>query len=1096
MKLTTQLKPKIRRLLQLTILQLMLVTIFSSLANGHNLTGQEIFNKPLTLELKAVKMKQVLREIEKQTDARFIYSASATPNNPSVSKSEPKPPQTIRGIVADEQNVPLPGVGVQIKGTQEGTLTDVSGAYEIVVPDGNAVLVFSFIGYEKQEIVVGTQTTINVTMKVSSQELEEVVVIGYGSVRKKDLTGSVASIKGKALTDVPVSSADQVLQGRVAGVQVTQSSAAPGGGLSIRIRGSNSINAGNEPLYVIDGYPVYSDNNITPTGVGERVGGNALSLINTNDIESIEILKDASAAAIYGARGANGVVLITTKRGKEGQNKISINSYYGTQEVINQYSLANNTQLAGFANGYGQSLTPPVTPYPTVPSTNTDWQNEVFQTGNVQNHTLTFSGGNGGTNYLISADYYGEKGAVIGSGFDRGSFRFNLDKIVSSKLTLGNSLTISRSSRDVRDILPQTLASRPFSPVFRSDGTYHLESVASFGGQPSRVDNPVALGKLITDKTIVSRAIGNIYGEYQISNALSAKVVIGADASYLSGRGYLPRTTIAGLDEQGLANLSSVENISWLNENTITYKKTIGEKHNLSILVGNSFQRQKVLNYGIRRSGFPTDVTSFYVVTRGANDRTYIPSGSFDFAINSFFGRINYALDDKYLFTFTARADGSSKFGEGNKYGFFPSGAFAWRVSDENFMQNIQQVSNLKLRTSYGITGNQELPPYRSLARLVADGGQIIGGQQVTGFTSSSDMPNPNLTWEQTAQFNVGLDLGLFADRVTITADYYQKTTSDLLFQSPVPVETGFSTQWQNIGKVRNSGFEFSINTENVRSKSFTWNTSFNVSANRNEVLELDPNSSPNSDGSRQLLVSLFQNTAGGVDGLGIIKTGESIGSFHTHVHDGIWQSQEEITAAGAGFSAYKPGDFKYKDLNKDGKIDGNDRMITGNGIPELIYGINNDFTFKNFDLTILIQGVADVDVINLTRYNLENSIGATNTTAERATEFWGGANKSSTYSRPGPTDFFLTDRFVENGAFLRLRTVSLGYNLPLSKWKQKVISGLRVYLTGQNLVTISDYSGFDPEVNAAGQAQVFQGVDLFSYPVQRRFLFGINVSF
>ena len=999
-------------------------------------------------------------------------------------------------VTASENGEPIAGVTVTLKGTNKITLTNEGGVFSISVPENGGTIVFTYTGKVTQQVILSGQPAINVSLQIDAKSLGDVVVIGYGSVRKKDLTGSVASIKGKALTDVPVSSADQVLQGRVAGVQVTQTSAAPGGGLSIRIRGSNSLNAGNEPLYVIDGYPVYSDNTITPAGVGERVGGNALSLINTNDIESIDILKDASAAAIYGARGANGVVLITTKRGKAGQNKVSINSYYGTQKVINQLSLANNTQLAGYANAYGQSLATPVTPYPTVPTTNTNWQDEVFQVGNVQNHTASISGGNGGTNYLLSADYYGEKGAVTGSGFNRGSFRFNLDKTVSSRLKVGNSLTLSRSSRDVRDILSQTISSRPFSPVFKSDGTYFLESTASFGGQPSRVDNPVALGKLIVDRTIANRIIGNLYGEYQLSTALTAKVMIGADASTMSGRGYLPRTTIAGLDQEGLANLSSVENISWLNENTITYRKTFAEKHNLTVLVGNSLQRQNVLSYGIRRGGFPTDVTSYFVVTRGANDRNYTPSGSFDFSINSFFGRINYSLNNKYLFTFTGRSDGSSKFGDGKKYGFFPSGAFAWRISDENFMKSLKQVSNLKLRTSYGITGNQEIPPYRSLARLVADGGQIIGGQQVTGFTSSSDMPNSNLSWEKTAQLNVGIDVGLLSDRVTLTADYYQKTTSDLLFQSPVPVETGFSTQWRNIGKVRNSGFEFSINTENVRGKSFTWNSSLNLSTNKNEVLELDPNSTKNSDGSRQLLVNLFQNTGGGVDGLGIIKTGLPIGSFFTYKQDGVWQSQQEIAAAGPGFSAYKPGDIKYRDINKDGKIDGDDRSITGNGIPKFIYGFNNDFTYKNFDLTVLIQGVANVNVINLTKYNIENSFGATNTTAERASNFWSDSKKSNTFARPGPTDYFLTDRFIENGAFLRLRTVSLGYNLPVAKWKQKVITGLRIYLTGQNLATISNYSGFDPEVNAAGQSQAFQGVDLFSYPVQKRFLFGINVSF
>ena len=820
----------------------------------------------------------------------------------------------------------------------------------------------------------------------------------------------------------------------------------------------------------------------------------AQAILNPGDIESIEVLKDASATAIYGARGANGVILVTTKRGKSGQNRINVSSYVGVQQVRSRYNLMNNTQLATLANSFGRGLTPTVTPYPTVPTTNTDWQKEVFGTGVVQNHAVSLTGGNESTNYLVSGDYYDEKGAIVGSGFKRLSLRFNLDKTFSNRFKIGNSLTLSRTERDVRDLVGLTLASRPFSPVYDQNGNYFLETATSIGGQSSRIDNPVAVGNLLTDKTIVARALGNLYGEFKFAEGLVGKVLVGADVAYSTGRGYAPKTILAGLDENSIANLSSVENVSWLNENTLTYNRKIGSRHHLTALLGNSFQRQSVLNYAIRRSGFPTDATSYYIVTAGANDRNYSPSGSFNFTIQSFFGRLNYSLDDKYLFTFTARSDGSSKFGEGRKYGFFPSGAFAWRLSDEAFIKKMGVFSDLKLRTSYGLTGNQEIPPYRSLAILQADRGQVIGGDQATGFVSAGSLANPNLGWERTAQFDVGVDMGFFNNRLTATADYYQKNTSDLLFQTRVPLETGFRTQWRNLGNVTNQGIELSLNSQNLVG-AVKWSTDANLSINTNRVTSLPDGTSQNPDGSRQLLVSLFPNTVGGVDGISLIKTGQPLGSFNTYVFDGIWQTADQIKAAGEGFSSYKPGDVRYKDINKDGKIDGDDRTITGQGIPKYLFGLNNIVSYGDWELNVFLQGVASVNIINLTRYNLENSVGQTNTITAMANR-WTGPNTSNTVPRVGPTNFFLTDQFVEDGSFLRLRTLTLAYRLPVARLGINWLNGLRIYATGQNLLTFTRYTGFDPEVSVAGQAQALQGIDLYSYPVQKRYVFGVNLSF
>lgn len=1135
-------------IIEMTVIQFVLAVLLTGVGYAWPTYAQECLQNRVSVTMKNGDLKAVLRSIEQQTDVTFSYRRDVLPGTEKVNAvfhnetieavlrklmtprsisfqvlrnnqivltrnavqgilfippaevtpemvALPPADITIRGAVSDEKGEKLAGVSVVLKGTTKGTVTDAAGNYNLDVPTTANVLVFSYIGYLSQEVQVGNRTQINVTLAVDNKTLSEVVVVGYGTQNRRDITGSVASVKARDISAVPVNSSEQILQGRVAGLQVTQASSAPGGGVTIRVRGSNSVNAGNEPLYVIDGFPVYSDNNIAPAGVGERSGANALASINPNDIESMEVLKDASATAIYGARGANGVVLITTKRGKAGQNRISLSSYYGVQQIRNRYDLMDATQLTNLANQFGRAQTPALTPYPNAPTINTDWQNEVFRAGTVQNHNLAFTGGNETTNYLLSGEYYDEKGVVVGSGFKRMSLRFNLDKTFSKRFRFGNSLTLSRTQRDVQDIVTQTLYAKPFLPVLDANGNYFIETAVPFGGLSGRIDNPVAVGNLRIDRAIVARALGNIYGEYKLMDGLTAKVMFGADVAYSSGRAFSPRTTLAGFIENGLASLSSVENVSWLNENTLTYTRKFGTRHALTALAGTSFQQQNVLNFGIRRAGFPTDATSFYTVTAGANDRNFTPSGSFNFGIQSFFTRLNYTLDDKYLFTFTARSDGSSKFGEGRKYGFFPSGAFAWRLIDEPFMKSLPAFSDLKLRTSYGVTGNQEIPPYRSLDVIQAGRGQVIGGEQVTGFNPSGTLPNPNLGWEQTAQFNVGLDMAFLNNRVTATVDYYQKTTSNLLFQTPVPLETGFSTQWRNIGKIMNRGFEFALSSQNITGKNIRWTTDANFSINTNRVVSLPDGTIRNADGTRQILISLFPNTTGGVDGLSIIKTGQPIGSFNTYVFDGIWQTADEIKAAGAGFGNYKPGDIRYRDVNADGKIDGNDRAITGNGIPKYLFGLNNNIAYRNFELTVFLQGVADVDVMNLTRYNLELSNGQYNTTAEMANR-WTGPNTGNTIPRVGPTNFFVTDRFVEDGSFIRLRTLTLAYRLPVSKWNTKWLNGLQVYATGQNLLTLSNYSGFDPEVNTAGQSQALQGIDLFSYPFQKRYVFGVNLSF
>ncbi|MGD1893238.1 MAG: SusC/RagA family TonB-linked outer membrane protein [Cyclobacteriaceae bacterium] len=1036
------------------------------------------------------------KSVKKVERSRTVLSTNSPPTrvkrlSPKAQSYEVKFAQTISGKVTDtDTNEPLPGVNILAKGTTAGTVSDVDGNYRLTVADEVTTLVFSSIGYETVEEAISGRSTINLALAPDIQSLEEVVVVGYGSVKRRDLTGSVASISSEEIQAVPVASPEQAIQGRVPGVQVSQASAAPGGGVSIRIRGSNSVNAGNEPLYVIDGFPVYSDNTLSNVqGRATRATPNALASINPYDIESIEVLKDASATAIYGARGANGVVLITTKRGKAGRNVVNLNSYVGVQEVRNQYDLLNGSQFAEFANEAVNNIPEPLPPLYDVPApVNTNWQDEVFRTGVVQNHSLSFSGGDGNTNYLVSGEYYNEEGVVRGSQFERYSFRFNLDKKVSERVSFGNSLTLSRSDNDIRDILATTLQALPNIPVFDNEGNYFLNTdPALVIGIGSRIDNPLAVANEVTNELLTTRALGNIYGEVKLLKGLTAKVLVGGDLIYNKENGYTPQSTLGGIDLGGAASQGTVENISWLNENTLNYQNSWNEKHSINVVVGLTFQRQNLEAYNLRRTQFPTDATSYYDISAGAEDQN-ISSRAFQFTLNSYLGRINYTLLDRYLFTFTARADGSSKFGEGRKYGFFPSGAVAWRISDEPFFQNQELISNLKLRTSYGITGNQEIPPYRSLNRLRA-GRVIIGQEAVTSYNPANELPNPDLGWEQTTQFDIGLDIGLFNNRLNLTADYYHKLTDDLLFRVPVPANTGFSFIWENIGQIENEGFELALSSNNLVGD-FRWTTSANISVNDNRVIEL-------AQDDTQLFATLFPNTPGNVGNIVLVEEGAPIGSFYTHVFDGIWQNQDEIDAVGTMPNAL-PGDERYRDINEDGVINGDDRMITGNGLPRILYGFTNDFAYKNFELSLFFQGVAQADILNVTRRELELLDGDANVSTA-ALDRWTGSGTSNLVPRatsggsPGP---LLSDKYIEDGSFLRLRTLTLAYSLPIADLGWSWISQARFYFTGQNLLTFTDYQGIDPEVNAGGQDQLLQGFDQWSYPMQKRYIFGVNFTF
>lgn len=992
----------------------------------------------------------------------------------------------VTGTVTSSDNSPLPGVNVLVKGTSTGTVTDVDGKYSLDAP-ATGTLVFSFIGMKTLEADVNSQSVINMTMDADISQLDEVVVVGYGTQKKSDLTGSVSSVTSKDIKTVPVASLSQALQGRAAGVQVSQTSNAPGGGVSIRIRGGNSIQGGNEPLYVIDGFPVYNENGPT---------------ISPNDIESVEILKDASATAIYGSRGANGVVIITTRRGKAGKPSILFESYYGVQEVRKKLDMLNATQLAqlvneGIANVNADNVGKPDFPKPlaftdeqiAAMGTGTNWQDEIFRSAPVQNYQLTLSGGDDKTQYSISGNIYDQDGIVINSNYKRTSFRLNLDRKVTDRLKLSNSLTVSRAvnnsvSTDTdgggsAGVVYSALNFSPTVPVYTGTGAYTIDN--RVGG--IKISNPVAMANETTNTNTISRVLGNISGEYILAKGLTLKVLFGANLINSKTNFYQPRTVYAAVSAKGSAYINSSQHTEWLNENTLNYQTTFNDRHKLNFLVGYTLQAAHVEEYRASAQNFANDILEYHNLGSGQQTNTST-SNTFDWGLRSYIGRVNYDLDGKYLVTLTARLDGSSKFGEGNKNGFFPSGSVAWRIVNESFMTDLTQVSDLKLRASYGLTGNQEIGNYQSIGSL-ANQNYNFGNAFTIGYAPNR-IANPNLKWENTAQLDIGLDLGLFNDRVIITTDWYYKKTRDLLYSIPLPVTTGYLTSLQNIGKVENKGIEFSISTVNI-DRALRWTTNFNISANRGKILDLGNVSGDIPAGSASGHLQLANS--------GILRLGEPIGVFYGLVTDGIFQNQEEINASAQ--KSAKPGDRRYKDLTPDGVINSADRTILGYVQPDFIFGFTNNFSYKGFDLSIFFMGSQGNSVYNINRYELESLTGVSNQSTA-VLDRWTPTNPSNEIPRATSTGnpYQVTSRQVEDGSYIRLRNIQLGYTFPTA-WLERIkLSSAKLYISGQNLLTITDYSGYDPEVSRFGQDNLSQGVDYGSYPTAKMYLVGLNIGF
>jgi TonB-linked SusC/RagA family outer membrane protein len=1009
---------------------------------------------------------------------------------PAVAQAQTRP--VTGAVVSALDGAPLPGVTVVVKGTTTGATTDPQGRFSVSVPAASEpTLTFSFLGYQPQEVKVGSRTTLDVVrLSESAADLNEVVVVGYGTQKKRDITGSVSSITAEQVAETPIIRADQILQGRAAGVQVTQTNSEPGGGTSIRIRGTNSINSGNEPLFVVDGFP----------GAGD------LNSINPNDIESIEVLKDASATAIYGSRGANGVVLITTKKGKVGRNTTSVEVYTGIQNIRKKYELMNAQQFATYLNEVRDqgNIQSPGTALP-LPYTQaqidalgagTDWQDAILQQGRISNYQLGFNGGTEDTRYNLSFNYFDQTGTVINSGFKRGTIRFNLDKKLSDKLSFNlTSQTAATGEKrafvnsqggSFGGVLLDALRYNPAVPIYNADGTYTYSN----GPLPyvEDVGNPVAYAEKAQDNRTIIRGLLNVGANYELLKGLTLRATGGVDYRNSQVSQFRPNDIFLGRNTNGSATRTNENVYSWVNENTLTYDRQFNPNNHLNVVGGVSFQSF----YG---DNFNAQATNYFTNTLGTDNlglgAVTLPPGSGRYlnTLQSYFGRINYQLFDRFLFTFTLRADGSSRFGDNNKWGYFPSAAVGYRLLDEKFMRNLTALSDLKLRASYGVTGNQEISNYQSLARYSV-GAYAAGSTRLVGLVPAN-IGNPNLTWESTASADVGLDLGVFKNRLTFTADVYYKKTSDLLLLVSVPTTTGYGSIYLNAGSVENKGLELALSSVNFTSSKFSWNTNLNFSINRNKVLDLNGEYERYVGSSSS---SLFVGS--GLGNTNVLRVGQSIGSFVGYQFDGIWQTQDEIAASGTK-TVVRPGDPRYVDQNGDGQVTALDRVIIGHAQPDFIYGITNNFKYKGFSLSIFLQGVQGDDVLNLNRYELESGITTTNKLASVVNR-WTGPGTSNTIPRASSTlrrSTGIVSDVVEDGSFLRLKTLTVGYTVPLPA-SVKAIRLASVYVTAQNLVTWTKYSGYDPEVNSFGTSTLSPNTDYNAYPSVRTFTAGVRLGF
>lgn len=1035
----------------------------------------------------------------------------------------------VRGTVVDQTGESVIGASIQVKGTTQGTITDIDGKFSLGVPDKKSVIVVSFIGYATKELQVDTSKPMSIVLEEDTKVLDEVVVVGYQEVRKKDLTGSVAKADMNELLNTPVGSFDQTLGGRIAGVNVSSSEGTPGGTMNIVIRGNNSLTQDNSPLYVIDGFPV-EDAAIAST-------------INPSDIESLDILKDASATAIYGARGANGVVIITTKKGKVGKAQItydgSVTMHHVTRTIpmMDAYEfvkLQAETYPASIANSTGGYLMEYQGKQWTLDDYRGifqyDWQDEILRTALQHNHNIRLTGGTEGVRYNASVSYYNQDGILLNSGYERFQARANT---VIKRDKLDISLTTNYSRSIQTGSTPSETSYSGMNNLFYSvwgyrPVTYPNKSMESLLNDvmDEAIDssndyrfNPIRSLKEEYRKYYINNLQLNGYVSYEFIKGLKLKVSGGYtydarknDQFNNSNTRYGGPTSTDKVNAQIIRN----ERLTWLNENTLTYQTNIKKKHFFNSLVGITFQNSDYEYYSLKSTHIPNESLGM----AGMADGTLSSSSSLksSWSMMSYLARLNYNYKSKYYATASFRADGSSKFSKKHRYGYFPSGSLAWNFMEEEFMAPIKKVVGAgKLRVSWGLTGNNRIGEYDYYALLQMlkekQGDYISNGSIPSGvYPFDNDMssvgmvpvslPNEDLKWETTEQWNVGLDLSFFNERLNFTADVYRKTTRDLLLEASLPLVSGYYSATKNIGKVRNDGLELSLSTVNVQTKDFTWTSDFNIAFNKNEVLELAENQLSLTTAAR------FDQNYNSQPSY-IAKVGLPMGMMYGYIYEGTYKYDDFVKSGNSYtlkdnvpyFSSEantQPGMPKYKDVNGDGIIDTNDRTIIGRGLPIHTGGFTNSFTYKGFDLSVFFQWSYGNDIMNANRLFFENAGGKKdlNQFASYANR-WTPENPESDIpaATKSASNNVISSRIIEDGSYLRLKTVTLGYTFPKTLIAKAKLSNARVYVAAQNLWTWTSYSGYDPEVSVRNSA-LTPGLDFSSYPRAFTLSFGVNLGF
>lgn len=1111
---------------------LFLPAIYDANASGHT--------QNLTLSHKNVPLETIFKEVKKQTGYMFVYTEVMLQKSKRVSidirdaslqqvldicfkdqpldytilnmmvvirekvqpapkfNTGPPPPVIITGKITNQNGELLSGASVTEKGTNNTVITSEDGTFSIQVSQKNAVLIVSYIGYVSREMNADNQNNISISLEQADNNLGDIVVVGYGTTKRKDLTGSVASVNAVKIKELLVTRLDQALLGKIAGVQVKPVSGEPGAAPQVRVRGVGSISAGSTPLYVVDGYPMISIETISP-----------------NDIESIDVLKDASATAIYGSRGSNGVIIVNTKRGKTGKAIITFDSYYGLQKVSKRPEFLNAYDLAQyFSDGVknrnidaGNDVSgAPATWRFAVPSiildvlsgtniTDVDKVKEVLQTAPVTQHQIGVSGGSDNVRYAISGEYLNQDGIVINSNFKRYSLRANVDARVSKKLTVKFNLNQSLINRRIvsatgvstggnnESVLGNAMSLTQFYPLYNPDGSYFIYSGLAAAGNYL---NPAALAREIRNRQQSTFFQGNVNAEYAITNDLKINVLMGGSISSGKGSKFVPQLPVFfNNPAYGVDNTEQA--VNWLTEYTVNYNKSAG-KHNFTALGGFTSQKETYSSNYLMSNKYPNNLVSSLSAVSGIITEGTSSTGAW--SLVSYLGRMNYNFNSKYYLTASIRTDGSSRFGSNNKYGLFPSAAVAWRISDETFFKNINSLNELKIRASYGETGNNNIGDYEQFATITYEK-YSLNGVPASGYAPQT-LPNPGLTWEKQQSVNVGFDASILDRRVSITVDRFRSTNTNLLLRVNIPDITGFSTSLQNIGQVRNSGWEFVLSTVNLTGK-FEWTTDFNITASKNKVIRLGPEGDPI------------------INGGNITMVGQPIGMFYGWLIDGVFKNQAEVDK-GPVFSPgtttrSRPGDTRFVDMSgPDGKPDGVinsfDKTIMGTPYPDYFYGFNNRFSYKSLSLSVSLQGVHGNRILSVSRRGTFSTRGRFAISSLIGTNYWKSEQDPGDGFSPRPNDAptgnirgEYSQRWMDYGSYMRINNITLGYAIPDHITKRLNINALRFYLTANNPFIFTKNAGFNPDVSNGNNA-LTPGNDLNDYPLPKSLLIGLNLSF